>query len=323
MTAQATGAKAPKISVSREAKRKLSVTARALADEYGPHIFPEDDPIDAMVFTLLAEHAPVTNVKKAIRRYRDLFADWNETRSATVRQLQQTLDETRFKNSGRAAHELKSLLQGMFDALYGFDVLQLKEMTADRRQKMLQAIRGVPSFIVEYLLLVAGLREAPPLAPATVRVLERVGVFKEGDSAAKQEKTLSSVVSGLDAMRLHHILAQHARKLCAPESPKCDRCRLQKECAAYKAFKNAPKAKKAAPKKKTASAKKKTASAKKKTASAKKKTASAKKKTASAKKKTASAKKATSKKKATKKTSAKKKKTAAPKKAAKRTKRKK
>lgn len=225
--------KEPRITVSKEAVRRLGVVTQTLADQYGPHIYPDEKgpALERIIFAVVAEVVPVTNVKKAMRQLREVFVDWNEVRIASLYELETALEPVKLPNTGEVAARLKTFLQQTFDALYGFDIQRLGEITADKRKRILKLMAPLPQDQQDYLLLLAGVDRGAPLGPTTERILERLGVLKPDDLDAKKRKTLQSLLTPEDALRFHHIMLEHGKKVCVEGTPKCSRCKVQHECA--------------------------------------------------------------------------------------------
>jgi endonuclease III len=253
----------------------MSAVARRLADHYGPHIYStERSSLDSLLFSLLAQSSPVTNARKAMREAREAFVDWNEVRMATVRDLEDVLAPVRITDPGAAAQKLRSTLRAIADAFYSLQIDTFKDRESASITKSLTLLTGLPEGAGSYFLTVAGISDEPPLEAVAERVLSRLGVLKDL-TEARQRKVLAELFQGEDAIRFHHLMTEHGKKLCLDSSPKCARCPVQKDCAfANQVTATKPARKKAATTKKTAAAKKAAArkTGQKKTATAKRAT---------------------------------------------------
>jgi len=232
-------------STGKDVKRKLTRVVRILEEKFGPHIYPEDgpqDPLEQIIFAVLASRNPVTNARKAIRDMKEQYLDWNEVRVATVRQLQETLEGARVEPSGRAAELIKSVLMKTFDEVCRVSLEALRTDGPDRARKIVGKIDVLEPHEQQYLLVAAGVEEAPPLDPATDRIGVRLGIFSEDDAPGKRRKLLESHVASSDALRFHHLMAEHGKKLCTAEEPRCGKCPAQQECDYWKAQESSKKA---------------------------------------------------------------------------------
>jgi endonuclease-3 len=235
----------PVAETGKDVKRKLTRVVRTLEEKYGPHIYPDDgpqDPVEQIVFAVLAARNPVTNARKAIRDMKEEYIDWNEVRVATVRQLEETLERARIEPAGRMAETIKAVLMKTFDEVCRVSLEVLRSDGPERARKVVAKLDVLEPHEQQYLLVAAGVEEAPPLDPATDRIGERLGIFAKDDSPARRRKLLESHVASSDALRFHHLMAEHGKKLCTATDPKCAKCPAQQECDWFKAAEAARKA---------------------------------------------------------------------------------
>lgn len=220
----------------KDLKRKLARVIRILEDRYGPHIYPEERTLlDQLVFAVLVAGNPVTNARKVLRDFQTDYVDWNEVRVSTIRQLEETFEKARIASKGECAARLKALLERTFHELCRLDLDHLKTAGADAARKFAANLDMLDAWHQQYLLVSAGFEAAPPLDPATERIGERVGIFRADDPAEKRRRILETIVSGVDALRFHHLMVEHGKKLCTPEAPRCARCLVQTECDFFRA----------------------------------------------------------------------------------------
>lgn len=223
-------------SAQKDAKRKLTRVVRNLEDKYGPHIYPEEtNQLESLVFSILAANNPVTNARKALKDFREEFVDWNEVRVSTVRQLEDVLEAARIEPAGRHAELLKEFLEKTFHEVSRMNLDTLRTDGPEKARKTVAKLDVLEPHEQQYLLVGAGVEEAPPLGPVTERILARVGVFHPDEPAVRRRKLLESLVTGPDAIRFHHLMLEHGKKLCTETDPKCPRCPLQNDCDWFRA----------------------------------------------------------------------------------------
>lgn len=225
--------------LQKDVKRKLTRVVRILEEKYGPHIYPEPgmELLEQIVFAILCDRNPVTNARKALRDMRDEYVDWNEVRVATIRQLEETLERARIEEPGRHAEVLKALLEKVFNEVCRVSLDGLRTDGPEKARKTVQKLDILEPHEQQYLLVGAGVEEGPPLDPATDRIGQRVGLFAPDDAPAKRRKVLESLVASQDALRFHHLMVEHGKKLCTDEDPypiRCIRCPAQLECDFFK-----------------------------------------------------------------------------------------
>jgi endonuclease-3 len=224
-------------STQKDVKRKLTRCVRILEEKYGPHIYPEDcqNPLDQIVFAILAARNPVTNARKAVRDFKDDYVDWNEVRVSTIRQLEDTLEKSRIEPTARYAELVKTLLEKTFDEVCRVSLDTLRTDGPEKARKTVSKLDVLEAHEQQYLLVGAGVEEAPPLDPATDRIGLRLGLFAPEDAPPKRRRLLEQHVAAQDALRFHHLMVEHGKKLCTEEAPKCAKCPVQGECDYFRA----------------------------------------------------------------------------------------
>ena len=251
----------------KDVKKKLTRLARTLEEKYGPHIYPDDlNPLEGIMFAILASGNPVTNAKKALREFKEEYCDWNEARTATIRMIEETLERANIDNPGRYAEVLKQLMQKVFDEVCRMSLDGLRTDGPEKARKTVSKLDILEPHEQQYLLVGAGVEEAPPLDPSTDRILERVGVFSKDETPQKRRKLLESLVAATDALRFHHLMVEHGKKLCTEEDPypvRCVRCPAQAECDFFRTREQQAKLEAKNPKPKPAAAKPETSAKKK------------------------------------------------------------
>lgn len=224
-------------SAQKDVKRKLTRVVRNLEDKYGPHIYPEDaSQLDQLVFAILAADNPVTNARKAIKDFKEDFVDWNEVRVSTVRQLEDALEAARIEPAARHAEHLKGFLEKTFHEVSRVNLETLRTEGPEKARKTVAKLDVLEIHEQQYLLVGAGVEDAPPLGPVTDRICLRVGVFQPDEPAQKRRKLLESLVTGQDAIRFHHLMLEHGKKLCTEVDPRCPRCPVQNDCDYFRAL---------------------------------------------------------------------------------------
>jgi len=223
-------------STQRDVKRKLTRLVRSMEEKYGPHIYPDDpDPIGRILFAMIAAKNPVTNARKAVRDFKEEYVDWNEVRVSTVRQIEETLEKARVEAPGRTAEVVKDLLEKVFNEVCRVSLDSLRTDGPEKARKTVQKLDTLEPHEQQYLLVGAGVEDAPPLDPATDRILSRLGAFQQDESPAKRRKLLETLVASSDALRFYHLMVEHGKKTCTEADPKCARCPAQGECEFFKA----------------------------------------------------------------------------------------
>jgi len=236
---------------TRDHRRKFVRVLRALEDKYGRHIYPEERTLlEQAIFALLAYDNPVTNARKALRDLKDDFVDWNECRCATPREIEAILERSRIEPRDHLAESIIELLQRAFQEFCQADLECLRTDPPERTRRFLQKLEAAETgrkhrrhrvfspWEVQYVELAAGLEPAPPVDPATDRVCVRLGVLPPASAhdPEKRRKALELLAPTADeAVRLHHLLAEHGKKVCHESDMKCAKCIIQEDCDWFRA----------------------------------------------------------------------------------------
>ncbi|RME76142.1 MAG: hypothetical protein D6776_01770 [Planctomycetota bacterium] len=247
-----------------------------LAEQYGGAVPPADlDPMGRVIYAILAEHAAVSHVKRALRTLRENAVDWNELRLHTVTEIERLLEGCRIKEAPVAASRIRALLQTCWDVLRHLELERLPDTPPEEIRLFIQGLLGagagaLPPHLVEYITVVGGLDTAPPLGPGAVRMIDRIGIFADETPRGERRKLLAPAAG--DPIAFHHLLHEHARKVCVTSAPRCGRCIVFEHCAhgqaqgtdggagaKAKKTKTAKAAKKAGGRKRTAGSRKATA----------------------------------------------------------------
>lgn len=236
--------------LSPSQKKKLVSVAKLLNDFHKPSVpSTEGDGTAHMLYVMVADASSPTTARKALKLFKQKVVDWNELRIFSAYLIEGMLREARVKAPCEVAQMIRRLLTHTYEELCHVRLEQLAEADQPRLKAFLAGLGFLPPSIYEYLLVVGGLSQDPPLDPATIRVLERLGVFAKTLDAAQRREAVAGLIEA--PLLFHHTLSDHGRKVCMEEAPRCDRCVASEHCA----FAKRPRAKKKAAPKKTAKAK--------------------------------------------------------------------
>lgn len=115
--------------------------------------------------------------------------DWNEVRVTSIRELTEVMGA--LPDPRAAAHRLKRVLQGVFEATYSFDLEDWRKKNLGPTIKWLRKIDGTTNFSVAYVVQSALGGHAIPIDSGTMWVLRLVELVSDQDVEA-------GVVPGLE-----------------------------------------------------------------------------------------------------------------------------
>ncbi len=123
---------------------------KALKASYKPFTTDTSRPIlDQVLLACCLENAPADAAEKAVARLLETYFDLNEIRVTTVAELAEVLHD--LPDPSRAALSLRRALQGVFESTYAFSLDHAKKHSLAHGIKVLEGLRGVPPFVVQYV----------------------------------------------------------------------------------------------------------------------------------------------------------------------------
>ncbi len=255
---------------SRSKSSKLSEILGRLEAAYGPLVATED-PVEAGLLALLAEHAPDLARVQTRQALREWVVDWNEMRVSDAWDIAHAIAPGGHDGArafARSALRLLSSLEVVANRCAFDRALADPEFDIDAA---VDRMRGVPAHA--RAVMKAVLAEGDEWKPdsAVLKAVQKLGLVTRTTSLAKVAKGLAAISEPGDRLRAHYLLTRYANRaadsadpLAAPAGKTSAKKRAAKKTAPKKtAAKNGAKKplKKKTVTKKTAS--KKTAAARK------------------------------------------------------------
>ncbi|MGE5587821.1 MAG: endonuclease III domain-containing protein [Clostridia bacterium] len=217
-------------------RERIQRIAALLEDMYGGPPVRREDPLDALVATVLSQNTSDVNSERAFRSLKERFPSWDDVRTADAREVAETI------RSGGLARIKAARIQGILDRLHrerghlSLDFLTRLGVEAGR--DYLLSLEGVgPKTCACTLLFGCGL-PVFPVDTHVLRVARRLGLVPGRCGAEYAHEVLGSQVPPDLVYSLHVNMIAHGRRRCRPQRPRCDGCLLAAECSLGK--ENAP-----------------------------------------------------------------------------------
>jgi endonuclease-3 len=202
--------------------------------------------LDIIVFHKLHLLLPAETALKSYRQLKERFVDWNEVRISSVREIQDELAAS--SGTLEFAVFIKDLLEQVQRERQDVSLEFLAEENLGEIRRYLKQMKGMDSATVDLVLRIRKEHPVLPLNHSLEVVLSRLGIFRDGETRDRKEKTLHECVEAEKALALHHFLVEVARETCPldPERLECPRCPMRAACDFYarlskRAKKNSPK----------------------------------------------------------------------------------
>ena len=123
----------------------------ALKKQYTPAPAQATRPLlEHVLYASLLEDSPSDLADEGMAKCEQEFFDWNEVRVTTVTELGQVL--SRLPDPAKAAHRLKSNLQGIFEEFYTFDLDHLKKENLGKAVNKFEKMPGMTPFVLNYTI---------------------------------------------------------------------------------------------------------------------------------------------------------------------------
>ena len=154
------------------------------------------------------------------------FFDWNEIRVSTIRELGEVL--AGLPDPRAAAHRVKRVLQGVFEASYSFDLEEWRKKNLGPTVKWLQSIDGTSNFSIAYVVQSALGGHSVPVDLGTLGALRVVELVTDEDVTAGVVPGLERAISKANGIEFGTMLHQLGADFTAnPYSPSLRKILLQ------------------------------------------------------------------------------------------------
>ncbi len=220
-------------------KAKTSQILDTLAKKYGkePARNPGKDPMDHLVYGVLAGDGAMQKSRKAYAAVDEAFVDRNEMRVATREEIAEHLDELGNEETAKERADLLiRTLQGLFDAHDKVDVTLKEEteedvMERDGLVRTLGSVNGLSLGLVAAVVARALPDTKVRLNTGMARVAQRVGLIPATGGESKKAAALAKDLKSEDQRVLaHYLLTEHSEEYCYPKGPDCDVCPCASVC---------------------------------------------------------------------------------------------
>jgi endonuclease III len=225
---------------ARSKMSKFAELLDRLESAYGP-LVPSEDPIEAGLMTLLAEHAPELSVVQTRQALREWFVDWNEMRVADpwdVSNVVKSGGHAGARNFSRAALRL---LKGVHAGLNrcAFDrALADPDVDVDA---LVDKMRYVPAHTKAVMKATLGGEGEWRPDKELSKFVQKLGLVAKTTSLSKVAKGLAEIADESDRLRAHYLLTRYAHRAADSDDPLTAPARKPAKKAAKKTVKKATK----------------------------------------------------------------------------------
>lgn len=233
----------------------LTKTHKVLKKEFKPYAYDQKRPLlEQLLYACCLEDAMPEAAEEAYQTFGRDYFDWNEVRVSTVTELAESAKS--LPDPMAAAARVKRVLQGVFEAIYDFDLESLKKQNIGAATKRLEKFDGVTPFAVAFVTQNALGGHAIPINKGALEVLYVVGVINEKEREAGNVPGLERAIAKNKGVEfgslLHQLGVEYARSPFSPATRKViqaiepgSKDRLPKRASTKKVVESPPKKKEA------------------------------------------------------------------------------
>jgi hypothetical protein len=194
---------------SKEYSRKIRKLYSALKRKYSrPQKVVYDDPVDALVYAVVAERMSEAATQAAVKRFADYFVDINDLR---VSRAEEIIEVLRTNTPGREiALTLTSALRAVFNKYNTISLKPLKKIGKKQAKQVLQKPISASPFVVDYCMLTSLQGHAIPLTETMIDYL-RGNELVHADADRQQiEGFLAKQISAENAYEFYALLRRES-----------------------------------------------------------------------------------------------------------------
>ncbi len=195
------------------------------------------DPLDELIYIMISRRTREGAYQQVFARLKERFPTWGMLARAPVEEVD-AITATAGMGIQRA-RDLQTALKQIREKLGEYSLEQLRDWKDDRIEAFLTDLPGVGPKSAYCVMMYSLGRAAFPVDTHAIRVLTRVGVFREAglDLASLDHKAVQDVLADLVAPELRHSLhvslVLHGRAVCK-QTPLCGECAVRNMCNFYR-----------------------------------------------------------------------------------------
>ena len=191
---------------SREYSKKAQKLNRSLKRRY-PKVQRAvyDDPVDALVYSIIGAELSELATQSAIKRFTDYFIDWNDLRVSRMEEIVEVLG-TDTAVTRDVASALTVALRAVFDKYNMVSLKALRKMSKRPARQVLEKIDGTNRFVVNYCMLTSLQSHAIPLTKKMIEYLRTQQLVHPEADEQEIESFLARQISADNACEFYALL---------------------------------------------------------------------------------------------------------------------
>lgn len=209
-------------------KRRLRRMAELLEGRFGaPEWDGPEEPLGAMVRTILSQSTSDANSSAAFESLRRRFPTWRATAEADPRDIAAAIRSGGLSN--QKSVRIRDFLRWVNATFGGYTIDSLCDMAPAEAYERFCCVPGIGVKTVAVTMLFACGKDVFPVDTHVTRVTRRVGVVLAAASPERIHRQLEPHVPPGRGLSLHVNLLRLGRTLCR-STPRCEVCPLNRIC---------------------------------------------------------------------------------------------
>ncbi len=157
---------------SKDYSKKIQKLHRSLGRKY-PKVQKViyDEPVDAIVYAIIATELSDKAVESAIKRFADYFVDLNDLRVSRTEEIVEMLGEDK-PVTRNIALTITTVLRAVFNEYHKVSLEKLKKIGKRPARQILEKMEGISRFVVDYCMLTSLQGHAIPLTKGMIEYLK-------------------------------------------------------------------------------------------------------------------------------------------------------
>ena len=193
------------------------------------------DPLDQLIFDLLAESSSERRARQAFKRLKADFVDWNEIRVSSLKEIESAISMV--TQAPDKAGLAKKLLVEIFNGQHRVSLDFLREASDAVAERYLGNFEGLGKMAVENCMRI--LRQGGSgLTSEVARVLRRLNLIKSSLNQEEIEELLDEALPERRRSHFCRLVKAHAQRVCTLKGFVCGSCVLLLECPTGKSRTN-------------------------------------------------------------------------------------
>ena len=208
--------------------------ARRLGEKYGPPRSTDflrqvaADPVDTLIKTVLSQATNDRNSEQAFAQLKHALPSWEKVAAAGEEEIAGLI-----RSGGlgpQKAKRIQAILQAIKEQAGSYNLDFLGSMPTSEAWDFLMGLGGVGPKTAACTLLFAFGRPVFPVDTHIHRIMRRLGLAQEKDTAEKVQRKMQALVLPDLSEPLHVNLIRLGRDTCHARKPDCEGCPLRDLC---------------------------------------------------------------------------------------------